>query len=430
MRPLTFSDDKDHEQEWLPGGPHSAVDAFLEFVAQRRGADNTSFGIEDEGNEEVLMVMFEVGAVCRIKGWQNSRSEYRVVTDRGDYRTLADHFVRGGFTALDDHGPWLPDVPSLMRARSAHLHQRAAGGARPEHEVGGELRDQRGEELRSEFDGSVLRRTHPRELRRRLEILTRVDGREPTTAAGTTHFGYGSGEGDTVNAWFTADGRGLLVTFDHTSPLDCSDDPLAQAALYDGVPADLLHPAKNAPETDTARNVPHPDGGTLVAATGIFTFSGPCAMADGLFARLQETRTNIEDTGIGRLLEVFLATEDFTPVIVAQEVQWWSAEDIAKGFAATVASGPEQTPITPLDREAVDRFCRIWADSGYNDRWDVHYVLFDSRTVEEAGEARDELLALIRTLGLERVDAPPRAASGEVWVRTDPRIDAELGNWS
>lgn len=25
---------------------------------------------------------------------------------------------------------------------------------------------------------------------------------------------------------------------------------------------------------------------------------------------------------------------------------------------------------------------------------------------------------------------PPGAAAGEVWVRTDPRIDAELGNWA
>ncbi|MEU4445659.1 hypothetical protein AB0K14_30295 [Actinosynnema sp. NPDC050801] len=84
----------------------------------------------------------------------------------------------------------------------------------------------------------------------------------------------------------------------------------------------------------------------------------------------------------------------------------------------------------PLDRKAADRFCRLWADSGYNDRWDVHYVFFDGDTVEDAGEARDELLALIRTLGLQRVDAPPGAATGEVWVLTDPRIDAELGHWS
>ncbi|UVS80491.1 DUF6357 family protein [Actinokineospora sp. UTMC 2448] len=396
MRPLTFSDDKGNEQTWLPGGPQPALDAFQEFLNRHRDNDNAAFGIEDEENEEALLLLFEVGAACRIKGTQNPRTEYRLITDSGDYRTQAATFIRGGFPALDLRGPWLPDIPSLARAR-----------------------------LRLEFDESVLRRTHPRELRRRLDILTRVDGREPTTTAGVTHFGFGNGGGDTVNAWFTADGRGLVVTFDHTSTLNSYEDPRAQAALYDGVPADLLALAGNAPET--VLTVPHPDGGTLVAATGVFTFSGPCAMAEGLVSRLQEARLGVKATGVGWLLEDFLAMEDFTPEAVAETVGWWSAEDIAKGFAATTTPEQEQTP---PDREAVDRFCQLWADSGYNDRWDVHYVLFDSHTLEETGEARNELLGLIRTLGLERVDAPPGAASGEVWVRSDPRIDAELGHWA
>ncbi|XVS66451.1 DUF6357 family protein [Actinosynnema sp. CA-299493] len=288
--------------------------------------------------------------------------------------------------------------------------------------------DDRGNELRHEFDGSVLRRTHPRELRRRLEVLTHVDGREPIATDGVTHLGFGNGGGDTVNAWFTADGRGLVVTFDHAGALDSTDDPHAQAALYEGMPADLLALVRDVPPTETTLVVPHPDGGTLVAATGIFTFAGPCAMADGLVSRLQAARLDVADTGVGRLLDGFLTVEDFTPAAVAEAARWWSAEDIARGFAAT--SGRERSATAPLDREAVDRFCRIWADSGYNDRWDVHYVLFDGDTLEEAGEARDELLGLVRTLGLERVDAPPGAATGEVWVRTDPRIDAELGHWS
>ncbi|MBV7246631.1 hypothetical protein [Streptomyces sp. MW-W600-10] len=83
-----------------------------------------------------------------------------------------------------------------------------------------------------------------------------------------------------------------------------------------------------------------------------------------------------------------------------------------------------------LDREAVDRFCGIWADTGYNDPADEHYVLFDGYTLDEDPEARAELLRLVGILGLEHVDNPPGAAAGEVWVRTDPRIDAELGNWA
>jgi hypothetical protein len=250
--------------------------------------------------------------------------------------------------------------------------------------------------LRAGFDASVLRRTHPRELRRRLTVLTHADGRQPATVDGVTHYGYG----DTVDAWFAADGRGLVVTFDHTSPL--AD---AGAALYEGVPADLLALVGDTPP-----------------ATGVFTFSGPCAMAEGLVARLQETGLGVEATGVG-LLEAFLAITDFSPAAIASNR--WRAEDVAKGFAAL-----EPEPSAPLDAEALDRFYRCWADSGYNDRWDVHYVLFDSHDLDEAGDERDELLRLVATLGLERVDAPPGAATGEVWVRTDPRVDAGLEHWS
>ncbi|GLY47775.1 DUF6357 family protein [Lentzea sp. NBRC 102530] len=385
MRPLTFSDDGDDEQDWLPGGSRSAADAFLEFVARRRGEDTTSFSMEDSAAEEALVFMLDIGAICRVRGWQDPHTEYRVVTSRSDHHTLATEFARGGFAALDLHGPWLPDAESFLQARSAHLGQRAA-----RNRAG---RDERGAELRSEFDRSVLRRTHPRELRRRLEVLTRAGGREPATVTGVTHYRTG----DAVNAWFTAGGRGIVVTFDPAGPLGSTEDARAHAALYDGVPPDLLALVRNVPET---RAVPHPDGGTLVAATGIFTFSGPCAMADGLVTRLQEDGLGIEATGLGLL------------------------ESLLEGPA------PDAEPAAPLDPEALTRFCRIWADTGYNDRWDTHYVLFDSNTVEEAGPARDDLLELVRTLGLERVDAPPGASTGEVWVRTDPRIDAELGNWS
>ncbi|ROP37168.1 DUF6357 family protein [Saccharothrix texasensis] len=397
MRPLTFSDGRGNAQQWLPDSPQSALDAFQDFLARHRGDDNSSFRIEDEENEEALVLRLDAGTVCRVKGTQDPRAEYRLVGNDGAHRRHVLMFVHGGFTALDDHGPWLPDAAALGRAR-----------------------------LRVEFDGSVLRRTHPRELRRRLEILTRVDGREPITVDDVTRFGFGNGGGDTVNAWFTAGGRGLVVTFDHTSALNATDDPQAQAALYDGVPPDLLALVRDVPGTGTTLDVPHPDGGTSVAATGVFTFSGPCALADGLVARLQAAQLRIEDTGVGRLVENFLTMGDFTPAAVAESVEWWSAEAIERGFAAT----PGQEEPAPLDRRATERFCRLWADSGYNDRWDVHYVLFDGDTVEEAGEARDELLGVIRTLGLQRVDAPPGAATGEVWVRTDPRIDAELGHWS
>lgn len=218
MRPLTFSDDQGNEQKWLPGGPGTDPDAIRDFMDQRRGDGSTSVRIEDAENEEALVLLFDDGAVCRVKGAQDPRTEYRLVTNDSGYRNQIANFVRGGFSALDLYGPWLPDTAALARAR-----------------------------LEAAFDGSVLRRTHPRELRRRLEVLTRVDGREPVTAGEVTHLGFGNGNGngngngDTVNAWLAADGRALVVTFDRTSALNPLDDGGAHvAALYDGVPADLL----------------------------------------------------------------------------------------------------------------------------------------------------------------------------------------------
>ncbi|MBL3686102.1 hypothetical protein D3248_03910 [Leucobacter zeae] len=92
----------------------------------------------------------------------------------------------------------------------------------------------------------------------------------------------------------------------------------------------------------------------------------------------------------------------------------------------------ESAAMPKLDRKALQRFCRAWADTGYTEyvsEQEAYYVLCDSRTLEEAGAARDELLHEIRTLGLQVVDTPAGAAGGEVWVRTDPRVDVELEKW-
>ncbi|MET8572310.1 DUF6357 family protein [Streptomyces sp. NPDC004783] len=85
MRPLIFSDDKDHEREWVPGDPRTAEEAFLEFVEQHRDVDNASCGIEDEENEEALLLLFGAGVICRTKGTRNSSAEYRFVTNDGDH---------------------------------------------------------------------------------------------------------------------------------------------------------------------------------------------------------------------------------------------------------------------------------------------------------------------------------------------------------
>ncbi|MFI5427519.1 DUF6357 family protein [Aeromicrobium sp. UC242_57] len=136
VRELTFSDDDENEQTWRPSsqdGQQSAADAFWEFVSEHSRDDNASFCIEDDQNSEALLVMLGAQTICRARSEPSTRTEYSIVTNDGTYGTLVQNFVRGGFAALDRHGPWWPDVPSLLRAR-----------------------------LRLELDESPLRRTHPR----------------------------------------------------------------------------------------------------------------------------------------------------------------------------------------------------------------------------------------------------------------------------
>ncbi|WP_309132980.1 hypothetical protein [Brevibacterium sp.] len=93
----------------------------------------------------------------------------------------------------------------------------------------------------------------------------------------------------------------------------------------------------------------------------------------------------------------------------------------------------EITKLPKLDRQLLTRFCKVWADNGYNEYVsdsEVYHVLFDSRDIDEVGPARDELLTTVEAMGLEVVDTPAGAATGEVWVRADPRVDRELEKWA
>ncbi|CAM3473811.1 DUF6357 domain-containing protein [Occultella aeris] len=79
---------------------------------------------------------------------------------------------------------------------------------------------------------------------------------------------------------------------------------------------------------------------------------------------------------------------------------------------------------------AIHEVARIWGDSGIVDPTDQYYVFFDSHSLDDDQAERAELLTLIELLGLERVHAPAEAADGEVWVRTDPRLDVEFEKWA
>ncbi|MEV7168137.1 hypothetical protein AB0O18_00430 [Streptomyces sp. NPDC093224] len=108
--------------------------------------------------------------------------------------------------------------------------------------------------------------------------------------------------------------------------------------------------------------------------------------------------------------------------------QWFP--DAADLDASPEARGAARAATFTTERAAIEEVARIWEDSGIVDPSDRYYVFFDSHDADESRSERAELLELIGFLGLERVDAPAGAAGGEVWTRTDARLDAEFARWS
>ncbi|MFH8640284.1 DUF6357 family protein [Streptomyces goshikiensis] len=122
---LSFTDDKGVEKKWLRDSPRTAAAEFWEFVGDRSAADNEVFTIEDAERGEGIQLHFYADSIARImtlrEGEGGSDPEYRVeyslVDGIGGYRNLVSAFVRGGYAALEQHGPWMSDVSEFERAR-------------------------------------------------------------------------------------------------------------------------------------------------------------------------------------------------------------------------------------------------------------------------------------------------------------------------
>jgi hypothetical protein len=108
--------------------------------------------------------------------------------------------------------------------------------------------------------------------------------------------------------------------------------------------------------------------------------------------------------------------------------QWFS--DLADLDASPETRGVARAAMFTTEVAAIEEVARIWGASGIVDPSGHYYVFFDSHDVDDGQAERAELLKLIEFLGIERVDAPAEAAGGEVWVRTDARLDAECARWS
>jgi len=108
--------------------------------------------------------------------------------------------------------------------------------------------------------------------------------------------------------------------------------------------------------------------------------------------------------------------------------QWFT--DLADLDASPEVRGAARADAITTEAAAIEAVARIWADSGHVDPTDQYYVFFGSHGLDDDRAERAELLGLLESLGLERLDVPAGTPDGEVWVRTDPRLDVEFARWS
>ncbi|KWV33588.1 hypothetical protein [Micromonospora rifamycinica] len=108
--------------------------------------------------------------------------------------------------------------------------------------------------------------------------------------------------------------------------------------------------------------------------------------------------------------------------------QWFP--DLSDLDLAPEARGAARAATFTTEAAALEETARIWANSGIVDPIGRYHVFFDSHGVDDDRAERAELLQLIEFLGLERAEPPAGAAGGEVWVRSDPRLDAACARWA
>lgn len=174
------------------------------------------------------------------------------------------------------------------------------------------------------------------EVRRRAAVLTEVTEIAPMTVDGAERFAWNDSGGQSAVWHFTADGRALLLTFDHESPLNlyAEEDYALQRSLYDGIPDDLLRLVLDRPENYESLNLTDPHTGTAIHyAGGVFWFDGEqWHIADGTRTHCTHEQLDLfVETGFDYCLSGYLLdTPDFTPEAIVKhrtDEGWYEDEE-------------------------------------------------------------------------------------------------------
>ena len=163
------------------------------------------------------------------------------------------------------------------------------------------------------------------ELRRRAAIVAALSGGPGSFSSpsvsyrvdGATRFAWNDSGGQSVQWYFTDEGRALLIAFEHEGELNVPG-PVGEFTLqqtyYRGVPYDLMRYAGDRTPAYENLSVTDPKtGATLLLATGVCWYDGGhWHIADGLLEYCEDEGIDL-DFEAGLDMSPYVLDRDFTP---------------------------------------------------------------------------------------------------------------------
>ncbi|MEU4446273.1 hypothetical protein AB0K14_04275 [Actinosynnema sp. NPDC050801] len=180
----------------------------------------------------------------------------------------------------------------------------------------------------------ALKATPLAEVRRRAAIIGELAEVAPMAVDGAERFGWNDRGGQSAVWYFTADGRALLLTFDHESDLNLYAEGTyaLQESFYRGVPEELVGLVRDRPENYESLNlVDEATGATIHYAGGVFWFDGgQWLAATGFLEHCErEGLDAMRESGFDYCVDAYLFGVEFTAeAVVANRVEdgWYEDE--------------------------------------------------------------------------------------------------------
>ncbi|MEV1049324.1 hypothetical protein [Streptomyces sp. NPDC049916] len=190
----------------------------------------------------------------------------------------------------------------------------------------------------------ALAATPLEEVRRRAAVLDELAEAEPVLVPGARRLAWNDSGGQSAVWYFAADGRVLLLTFDHEAALNlyAEEDYALQESFYAGVPASLVDLVRDRPENYESLNLTDPaTGRTIHYAGGVFWYDGAdWHVSEGTEEYCRHEKIDLfGESGFDYCLRDYRFGADLTPEAVVEsrdEGGWYGSEQEREADLARV----------------------------------------------------------------------------------------------